>query len=225
MLRLFRYRAQGRFNRAGFRYFVGRIAKWWNKATGQTEGDPWYDSNQCPPSMNKGFLVLGQDCWGAHLIGAFPTWLSFILLLSYKAYKDLQLSYLLQESWLFSVLFLFLRSVCILISVVSAAQIFRKAWVTFWWMSLFVFYIYFFSVWLFLDFFIFFFFFVLLEVQPFPILLRGQGCLCHLPHLILDTGEEVVKNIFFCMTEHCCTQSIWYFKHTKFDYPDSHYSI
>lgn len=58
------------------------------------------------------------------------------------------------------------------------------------------------------GFFYFFFFFVLLEVQPFPILLRGQGCLCHLPHLILDTGEEVVKNIFFCMTEHCCTQSI-----------------
>lgn len=46
-----------------------------------------------------------------------------------------------------------------------------------------------------------------------------------LPRLILDIGEEFVKNIVFCVTEHCNTQSIWYFKSTKFHYLYAQYSI
>lgn len=46
-----------------------------------------------------------------------------------------------------------------------------------------------------------------------------------LSHLILDIGEEFVKNIVFCMTDHCNTQSIWYFKSTKFHFLYAQYSI
>lgn len=46
-----------------------------------------------------------------------------------------------------------------------------------------------------------------------------------LPRLILDIGEEFVKNIAFCVTEHCNTESIWYFKSTKFHYLYAQYSI
>lgn len=41
--------------------------------------------------------------------------------------------------------------------------------------------------------------------------------------LILDISEEVDKNIFFCMTEHCYTKTILYFKHTEFNCPDEKY--
>lgn len=46
-----------------------------------------------------------------------------------------------------------------------------------------------------------------------------------LPRLILGIGEEFVKNIVFCVTEHCNTESIWYFKSTKFHYLYAQYSI
>lgn len=63
------------------------------------------------------------------------------------------------------------------------------------------------------------------EIQSSYSAKRLRMSLTKLPHLILDIGEEFVKNIIFCMTEYCNTQSIQYFTSPKFHYFYAQYNI